>query len=111
MISLSMKLKIVRDALTAVSQKVSHYRRPPNLEGWIIWQEDSESGSFKAGNHLAEQQIHGTIDYYTRTEYDQTADDIQAVLDAVSRIGWQLSSVQYEDETGLIHHEWDFWVM
>lgn len=110
MTALSMKLKIVRDALTAVSQNVSHYRRPPNLEGWIIWQEDSESGSFKAGNHLAEQQIHGTIDYFTKTEYDQTADDVQTVLDAVSRIGWQLSSVQYEDETGLIHYEWDFWV-
>lgn len=110
MMQLSQKLKLVRNALTAVSTKVSHYKRPPNVDGWIIWQEDSESGSFKAGNHLAEQQIHGTVDYYTKTEYDQTCDDIQTALDASSRIGWMLSSVQYEDETGLIHYEWDFWV-
>lgn len=107
---LSQMLKYVRDTLTAVSSNVYHYRRPANLAKAIIWQEDAEDGSFHTNNHLAEQQIHGTIDYWTPDEYDQTADDIQAALESRSRIGWRLSSVQYEDETGLIHHEWDFWV-
>lgn len=111
MLTLNSKLKFVRDALTAISTSVYHYYRPSNLSGCIIWQEDSEDGSFHANNHLAEQRIHGTIDYFTKKEFDEVIDKIQASLDAHnSHISWDLSSVQYEDDTKLIHYEWDFWV-
>lgn len=108
--SLTLMLKYVRDTLTAISTNVYHYSRPANLDGAIVWAEDAEDGSFKVGNHMAEQQIHGTIDYWHKDEYPQTLDDIQAALDSRTRIGWRLSLVDYEDETGLIHHEWEFWV-
>lgn len=111
MISLNQKLKRIAAALTAISDKVSHYRRPSSLAGYIIWQEDAEDGSFHAGNHLAEQKVHGTIDYYTQTEFDQTIDNVQAALEGTPHVSWDLSSVQYEDDTNLIHYEWDFWVM
>ena len=65
----------------------------------------------EAGVKEQEQIIHGTIDFFTKTEYHKTIDDIQAALTASPRIGWNLSSVQYEDETNLIHYEWEFWVV
>lgn len=46
----------------------------------------------------------------TKTEFDETIDNIQAALESNHSIGWRLSSIQYEDGTGLIHYEWDFWV-
>lgn len=109
MMSLNDKLSRVKNALTPLSDKVYHYKRPADIAGAILWAEDAEDGSFHAGNHLAEQQIHGTVDYYTKVEFDPMCDSIQGALES-SRIPWDLSSVQYEDETGLIHFEWDFWV-
>lgn len=107
--SLSVKLQRVKVALTSISKNVYHYRRPANIENAIIWQEDAEDGIFHAGNHLAEQRVHGTIDYFTKKEFDETVDDIQTILDKCF-LGWSLNSVQYEDETNLIHYEWEFWI-
>ena len=45
------------------------------------------------------------MDYYTPQEYDPAVDNIQAALNSL-RIPWRLNSVQYEDETNLIHYEW-----
>ena len=111
MTPISTKLKIVRNTLTAVSKKVYHYARPSDITDCILWSEDAEDNSFDANNGKQEQIIHGTIDFFTKTEYHKTIDDIQSALTASPRIGWNLSSVQYEDETNLIHYEWEFWVV
>ena len=102
-------LRGVKTALLTVTDKVYHYRRPPDLkEKYIVWAEDSEAESMDAENRKAEQQIHGTIDYFTRTEFDANVDRIQEALNAAG-IGYRINSVQYEDETNLIHYEWEFW--
>lgn len=107
-LSVNDKLKIVRNALTAVSTNVYHYRRPDNLENAIVWAEDAEDNSFYANNIKQNIAMHGTIDYFTKSEYDRKIDDIVAGLNSSSRIAWNIKSVQYEDETGLIHYEWEF---
>ena len=63
-----------------------------------------------AENRKAEQQIHGTIDYFTRAEFDTNVDRIQEALNAAG-IGFRINSVQYEDTTNLIHYEWEFWAV
>lgn len=108
--SLQQNLKSLRDTLKSVSTPniVFHYEKPANIKApWVVWQEDGESSSFDADNHKSEQQIHGTIDCYTQTEYDLLLDEIQDALDG-AEIGWRLNSVQYEDTTKLIHYEWEF---
>ena len=43
----------------------------------------------------------------TRTEYDPTLDRIQEILNGFDfPFSWRLESVQYEDDTDLIHYEW-----
>lgn len=111
MTKLSAKTKKISLALTAVSNAVYHYRRPASLDGAVLWAEDSEDGSFKSDNHLAEQVIHATVDYFTKTEYDQKADDIQTALDSIQTGAWRLNSISYEDDTGLIHFEWEVWTV
>ena len=55
--------------------------------------------------------MRGTIDLYTRQEFDPAVDQIQEGLNTSEGVGWVLSSVQYEDETNLIHYEWTFAVI
>lgn len=98
------KLQPLGEALAAIVPNTKHYWRPNMEPPFCVWAEDGENG-FSAGNKKAEQAITGTIDYYTKQEYDTAADEIQAALNALG-IPWRLNSVQFEDETGLIHYEW-----
>ena len=110
MMSMQNKLKTFRYALLTVTDKCYHYRRSGNIKtGYIVWAEDSEDGSFDGDNRKGEQQIHGTIDYFTLKEFDPVVDAVQNALNAAG-IGFRVNSVQYEDDTNLIHYEWDFWV-
>ena len=89
---------------------VYHYLRPVNVQkDYIVWAEDSEDESFEANNAKQEQQIHCTVDYFTQTEFDPAVDSIQEALNG-DGIGFRLNSVQYEDDTKLIHYEWEVWV-
>lgn len=109
--SLNLNLKRIRDALntTSATGRVFHYLRPHDTStAWIVWQEDGEGDSLEVNNHKAEQQIHGTIDCYSLEEYDGLFDEIQDALNGLENVGWSLLSVQYEDETNLIHYEWEF---
>ena len=111
--SLQTSLKNLRDILKTISTPsiVYHYEKPANIKApWVVWQEDGEGSSFNANNHKAEQEIHGTIDCYTQTEYDPLLDEIQDALDT-AEVGWRLNSVQYEDTTKLIHYEWEFYIV
>ena len=109
--SLQAILKGFGTGLAAVVLPCYHYRRLKDELPYCIWQEDGEENSFNAGNRKTEQEIHGTLDYFTRTEYDPKIDSIQEYLDSVGDCGWQLLSVQYEDETNIIHYEWEWWLI
>ena len=87
--------------------KVSHYRRtskPP----FVVWAEDGEDVPIGADNHKSEQQLTGVIDLYTLTEFDPIADSIQEILNG-ENVGWMLNTVQYEEETNMIHFSWRWW--
>lgn len=112
--SLQSNLKRIRDILNGTSAKgcVFHYTRPAkSLPSWVVWQEDFEDTANNADNRKQEQQIHGTIDCYSKTEYDPLFDEIQDALNDADHVAWRLNSVQYEDETNLIHYEWEFYVI
>ena len=91
----------------ALGANVYHYFRPTGQIPACVWQESGEDNSFHSGNHKTEQAIRGTVDYYTQTEFDTNADTIQATLDGLGA-AWWLESVQYEEDTKIIHYEWGF---
>lgn len=104
-----LSLKRLRDALTSINGlDVYHYWRPRLQAPFLVWAEDGEDSALHTSNHKAEQGISGTIDYYTKTEYDTMVETIQEKLNTVENLGWRLNSVQFEDETNLIHYEWTF---
>lgn len=105
--TLTSKIKSIAEALTSIEGlNVYHYFRPQMQAPFCVWQEDGEGNSFQTSNHKREQTISGTIDYFTQEEFDENVDKIQEALNGIENCGWLINSVQFEDETELIHYEW-----
>lgn len=108
--TLTSKLERIANELASIEGlKLYHYWRPHLEAPYAIWYEESESESLEANNHKAEQSIHGFLDYFTKQEFDEMVDIIQYKLNEIENLGWELSFVQYEDETNLIHYTWEFY--
>ena len=102
-----MKLTDIRDALLEVTQDTFHYEATHKPDKYIVWAEDSEASSLNADNKKDEQVIEGTIDYFTKTEYDPNVKAIQQKLNSIE-VAWRLNSIQHEEDTDFIHYEWVF---
>ncbi|WP_186430884.1 hypothetical protein [Clostridium sp. BSD9I1] len=104
-----MSLLDLRDLLLTVTQDTFHYHAHKKPDKYIVWAEDGEAGSNNADDNKVNQVIQGTIDYFTKMEFDPNFDLIQEKLNSIN-ISWSLNSVQYEEDTGYIHYEW-IWEM
>ena len=110
--TLQNRLEKIGIALAELTPETYHYwrARPKGVNQYVIWAEDMEDSSFTADNHKQRQGIHGTVDLFTKAEFDPLADRIQACLDGIENLTWRLSSIQFEEDTALIHHEWEWWL-
>ena len=61
------------------------------------------------GEH-AERAYTGTVDYFTRDPSGAPQQAVEAALEA-SAFTWELNLVQFEQDTGFIHYEWEFSVL
>lgn len=100
-----MKLTDIRDLLLTVTEDTFHYEAHKKPDKYIVWAEDSEADAVHADNHKTNQVIQGTIDYFTKTEFDSNFELIQDKLNSAD-IAWRLNSIQREEGTGYIHYEW-----
>lgn len=105
--TLQQTLRQIGNDFAALTKNCYHYWRPKMRPPFIVWQENAEGDDFDADNGKAERIISGSVHYFTPQEYDPMADKIENLLQERSR-GWSLESVQYEEETNLIHHEWSW---
>lgn len=105
-------LEQIKDALTSIDGlSVYHYHKPSEVKDrYCVWAEDKEATSMQGSNRKIHQQLQGTIDLFSKVEYDTAVDDIQDALNAAG-IGFYQNSIQYEDETGFIHWEWVFYIV
>lgn len=86
---------------------VFHYNKPTNTQApYAVWTEQAED-SFHADNEKAERSLTGVLDFYTQTEGDSKLDDLETALISMGAT-WSLTSVQYEEDTMLIHFTWDW---
>lgn len=102
----SMSLNAINNLLLKLTPKVYHYAPEPNTEpAYIVWQEDG-ANDFLAGNRHVEKAFTGTIDLYTLEDGDPLIEAIPKALNQSETIAWYLNSIQYEEDTELIHYEW-----
>lgn len=97
-------LRKLRDALLSVSSKVYHFEAQGELP-YIVWAEEGQSAASYGDGVMGRQVLTGTIDYYTKDEYDAGVWLIQDALNKIG-IGWRLNSIQLEDDIGVVHYEW-----
>lgn len=98
-------LERLKAALAALTDRCYHYVAAPNTTPpYIVWAEDSDN-DLPGNNGHAEKCLQGTVDLYTKSENDPLLQAIPSALDEVEA-AYYLNSVQYEEETGLIHYEW-----
>lgn len=102
-----MKFLKLRKALTRALPDVYHYSASPNLEQYIVWAEDGQRNAVYSGDSMEEQTLQGTIDYFTKVEFDKVVEKLQESL-SESKIPFRLNSIQREESTGYIHYEWVF---
>lgn len=101
-----MKLDSVKTALLTVTQRVYRYTAisSPTFP-YIVWAEDSQSDSLHGDGIMINQTIEGTIDLFSKAPDDPMIKQIQSALNAAG-IGFRLNSIQFEQDTRIIHHEW-----
>lgn len=90
---------------TVLPGAVFHFEAHKQTDKYIKWAEDGQADAVNGGNRMQAQTMTGTVDYFTRTEFDP---DVQRIQKAMSdaKIPWKLESIQKEDDTGYIHYEW-----
>lgn len=102
---MDLTLEKLQEALAALTDRCYHYVAQPNAKpSYLVWMEDG-GNDFSADNIHAELCLTGTVDLYTKTENDPLMQSVPQALESIGA-AWSLNSVQYEDDTGLIHYEW-----
>ena len=100
-----MTLADLRNLLLTVTSDVFHYHAHKKPDKYIVWAEDGQGDSVFADEKMEDRALQGTIDYFTKTEFDPNVELIQIKL-TEAEISWRLNSVQHEEDTGYIHYEW-----
>lgn len=107
--SINSLLNRIKSSLISIENlDVYHYEADTLAEApYCVWMETGETDSFHGDNKKDEQVISCIVDLYFNDEFDSFVDEIQKVLNGTGGCAWRLSSVDYEDETKLIHYAWD----
>lgn len=92
----------------AVTDQVSHYERMKS-DRYFVWQEEDANG-YRVNNRRGDYAMAGSTDLFTKQEFDPWCEQFEAALDSMG-VSWYKASVQHEDETQIIHHEWRWEVL
>ena len=98
-----MNLLEFRDMLLTVDLKLAHYESKQK-DNYTVWAEYGDS-QLKADDTAKEHVLKIQIDRFTKIEYDPMADAITQLLDDNDIVYEYL--VDFEKDTGYIHHVWD----
>lgn len=96
----------IKQALLSVTDRVSHYFAWKQEPPYLVWAEDGQGTALWADGKMELQTITGTIDLFTKNlRGEPLFEATQQALDQAG-ISWRLNSVQYEEDTRLLHYEW-----
>lgn len=100
------KLLQLKTALAALCDRCYHYQAADQTgPNYIVWMEEGLK-TLEGDNAHAEDAWEGSIDVYTRIEFDELLDKVPEALEEIGA-SWSLNSVQFE-ESRVIHYEWLF---
>lgn len=101
-----MTLEEIRALVVSVDPQASHYDSAKKTgQAYTVWQEYQRTGMF-ADNRRPDKSWRFQIDRFTPSENDPIAAALEAALEASPFICYDYQ-VDYEPDTGLIHHIFD----
>lgn len=98
------------ELLEKIHDNVGHYSARRKEPPYIVWAEDVQGSSQESDGKKAWWTQQGTIDLFTLKEFDPLAEQIEDTINN-AEISWWKSLTDYEEDTGLIHHEWTWEAM
>jgi hypothetical protein len=100
-----MTISEIKTFLVTVDSTIERYESSKrDTDAYTVWYEVNPGTAFADGKH--EDVIKFQVDRFTKTEDDATAAAIKAALDARDDIAFDYL-VDYENDTGYIHHIYD----
>lgn len=96
-------------ALQATGYAFAHYAWSKAPEGDYGTYSESNGNDLIADDKHIERGTEGYINLFTRDDTDTPRVKIETALNSLN-IAWNLNTVQYENDTGFIHYEWEFGV-
>ena len=112
LLNLNKTLRYFKNVIIEAYDRTWHYERPAN-EGFpfAVWTEYTEENALHANNQKKIQPVTIMLDYFTQTEFDETIDAIQNALNAAPGISFELTDIQFEKDTHVIHYSWNVEVL
>lgn len=101
-----MTLREVRDTFLKITENCYHYEAWEEKDSYIVWAEDGQADATYSDDKMQTQVVEGTLDLYTKQEYDPLFEKCQATMNDCESMTWRLNSIQHEEETDYIHYEW-----
>jgi len=99
-----MTLDELKNLLLTVTPDTYHYEAFQKPDQYIVWAEYG-TNKLSADSRYPETAWRVQVDYFTKTEFDPNVARIDTVLDT-DEVSYDYL-VDYEDDTGYIHHIWD----
>ena len=95
-------------ALTALAVPVFHFTATQQSGDYIVWSEDGAGDALCGNGGRLLVPVSGTVDLFIRSLDDaDTAEAVETALASVTP-AWELTSIQYERDTGYKHYEWQW---
>lgn len=98
-------------ALKLTNTPVAEYGWKTRPEGaYYVVQLEGESGQLNGDGEKQDRAWEGSLDlfYPKLTDRNDLIDATEEILTEIFGASWELSSTQYETDTGLFHVEWVF---
>jgi len=100
------KLDVALNA-TGIPFREGGWDRAPKGD-YGVYTLDSAAGSVWADGKMREQALEGTIDLFSKSGGVANLNLIQQAINSIDGLSWYLNSIQYENDTRLMHYEWVF---
>lgn len=92
-------------AATGIPFKEAAWENRPTGD-YGVYTLDGSADSVWADGHMRSMALEGTVDLFTRTGGQEKLMTVCTALNGVDGLSWYLSSIQYEQDTRLMHAEW-----
>lgn len=96
-------------ALSALPIPFAEYEwatRPTSDFGVVALDVGYSKGASDNGTRY--EVLEGSVDLFLHAKNAEKVASVETVLETVCKSSWELNSVQYEEDTRLLHYEWVF---